>query len=49
MICIKIGCIWFSCSREEIKNAKNLQTDDVTDDGQWVIRKAHLNIHFSTA
>lgn len=38
MLCAKFGWIWSSGSGEEVENVKRLQTDD----GQKVIRKAHL-------
>ena len=48
MLCAKFGWNWPSGSGEEDENGKNFRqtdgrTDKQTDDGQQVIRKAHLS------
>ena len=44
MLCAKFGWNFPSGSWEEDENMKSLQTDRQTDDGQQVIRKAHLSL-----
>ena len=53
MLCAKFGWNWPRGSGEEDENAKNLQTDGrtdrQTDDGQQVIRTAHLSFQLRWA
>ena len=53
MICAKVGWNWPSGSGEEDENVKSLQTDRQTDgrtdDGQQVIRQAHLSFQLRWA
>lgn len=51
MLCTKLNLIWPCGSTEEVKNVNSLQTGQIIgltdrwiDDGQWVIRKPHLNL-----
>lgn len=44
LLCTMFGLIWLGGSRE-VKNVKS-QTDGQKDDGQQVMRKAHLNLRF---
>lgn len=43
MLCTQFGLIWPDDFRKEVF------TDRQTDDGQWMIRKAHLNHWFKLA
>ena len=49
MLCAKFGWNWPSGSWEGDENVKSLQTDGRIDDGQKVIRKAHLSFQLRWA
>lgn len=46
MHCTNFGYFWPSDSRKEVENEIKF-TDEQTDDGQWMNRKAHLNLQES--
>ena len=48
ILCAKFGWSWPSGSEEEDENMKSLQMDGQRDDGQQVIRKAHLSFQLTT-